>query len=149
MSDVRACRLSRPARRCPSRPARVDRPDDALPPTRHVSAPNRTAVPDDERQIVSLPRALLLDPTMAGSWQEDAACKGIDIEMFFSLDDEDQARALDLCRACDVQQDCLRTAIEQREMYGIWGGTREAERRSIIREHRRAERERRRVIDAA
>ncbi|MBW3621255.1 MAG: WhiB family transcriptional regulator, partial [Actinobacteria bacterium] len=40
-------------------------------------------------------------------------------------------------------RECLRDAIEQREMYGIWGGTRESDRRSIIRDQRRQDRERR------
>lgn len=77
------------------------------------------------------------------SWQDDANCKGVDIDIFFSLDEDDQKEALGLCKACPVQRECLQDAIDQREMYGIWGGTRESERRSIIRDHRRQERKRR------
>ncbi|MBW3621617.1 MAG: WhiB family transcriptional regulator, partial [Actinobacteria bacterium] len=55
------------------------------------------------------------------SWQDDANCKGVDIDIFFSLDETDQKQALELCKACPVQRECLRDAIEQREMYGIWG----------------------------
>ncbi len=76
-------------------------------------------------------------------WQEEAACKGVDLDIFFSLDETDQKQALELCRGCPVQQECLRDAIQQREMYGIWGGMRESERRSLIRDRRRQERERR------
>ena len=77
------------------------------------------------------------------SWQDDANCKGVDIDIFFSLDETDQKQALELCKACPVQPECLRDAIEQREMYGIWGGMRESDRRSIIRDQRRQDRERR------
>lgn len=77
------------------------------------------------------------------SWSDDAACKGVDIDIFFSLDDADQRQALQLCRSCPVQQECLRYAIDQREMYGIWGGMSESERRGIIRDRRRRDRERR------
>jgi WhiB family redox-sensing transcriptional regulator len=77
------------------------------------------------------------------SWQDDANCKGADIDLFFSLDEADQREALELCKACPVQRECLRDAIETREMYGIWGGMRESDRRSIIRDQRRQERERR------
>lgn len=76
-------------------------------------------------------------------WQEEAACRDADIELFFSLDDDDQRAAQELCRSCPVQQECLRFALENREMYGIWGGMQESDRRSVIRERRREERERR------
>jgi WhiB family redox-sensing transcriptional regulator len=82
------------------------------------------------------------------SWQDDAACKGVDIGIFFSLDDDDQKQALELCRSCPVQQQCLRDAIEHGETYGIWGGMKESERRGIIRDRRRQDRDRRRT-DAA
>lgn len=78
------------------------------------------------------------------SWSEEAACQGLDIDIFFSSDDGEQKQALELCRACPVQRECLRYAIDQREMYGIWGGMTESERRGIIRDRRRRERETRR-----
>lgn len=77
------------------------------------------------------------------SWQDAAACKGVDIDIFFSLDEHDQRQALELCKACPVQQECLRDAITHGEMYGIWGGMRESERRGIIRDRRRQHRGRR------
>lgn len=81
------------------------------------------------------------------SWHDDANCRGVDIDIFFSLDDLDQKNALELCKACPVRRECLQDALEQHEMYGIWGGTTESDRRSMIRDHRRQERERR--ADAA
>ena len=84
----------------------------------------------------------LLGISLPDDWQEDAACRDADISMFFSLDDDDQRAAQELCKSCPVQQDCLRFAIENREMYGIWGGMLEGDRRSLIRERRREARER-------
>jgi WhiB family transcriptional regulator, redox-sensing transcriptional regulator len=97
---------------------------------------------------VSLSSAFLTT-VLEEEWQEQAACQEVDQDLFFSLDETDQREALQLCRGCPVQQDCLRFAIEQREMYGIWGGMRESERRSMIRERRRQDRERRRADEAA
>lgn len=92
---------------------------------------------------MSLTTTNLLGVALPDSWQEDAACRDADIGVFFSLDDEDQRAAQELCKTCPVQQDCLRFAIENREMYGIWGGMQESDRRSLIRERRREQRERR------
>ena len=93
---------------------------------------------------MSVAKALFGDqPFAGGGWQEDAACRSTDIELFFSVEDEDQRAALEHCRNCPVQQECLQYAIENREMYGIWGGMQESERRSIIRDMRRRERENR------
>jgi WhiB family transcriptional regulator, redox-sensing transcriptional regulator len=76
-----------------------------------------------------------------GGWQERAACRGADVELFFSVDEEEQKQALELCARCDVRSECLETAIANREMYGIWGGMLESDRRSFIRDLRRRERE--------
>ncbi|MDQ4129699.1 MAG: WhiB family transcriptional regulator [Actinomycetota bacterium] len=75
--------------------------------------------------------------------QERAACRGADVELFFSVDEEDQQRALEYCACCEVWRQCLEFAIANREVYGIWGGLRESERRALIRDFRRREREER------
>ena len=99
---------------------------------------------------MSVTRQLFGDlPAATPDWQEDAACRGADIDIFFSLDEDDQRQALELCQACPVREQCLRDAIEHREMYGIWGGMQESDRRSIIRERRRQERERRKQAHEA
>lgn len=81
--------------------------------------------------------------TSTEAWAQDAACRDADIDLFFSSHDEEQRAALELCRSCPVQADCLRYALENGEMYGIWGGMRESDRRARIREQRRRTRERR------
>lgn len=99
---------------------------------------------------MSVPTLVFGDRTsFDGEWQSDAQCHDIDVEVFFSLDEQDQRQALETCKACPVQQECLRYAIDSREMYGIWGGMTESERRGIIRENRRVDRERRKARKAA
>ena len=41
----------------------------------------------------------------------------------------DQARVM--CGGCAVQPECLDAAVASRELFGIWGGTSERERRGI------------------
>lgn len=87
------------------------------------------------------------------TWEERAACRGADVELFFSVEEEDQQRALEYCMQCTVRQQCLESAVTHREMYGIWGGMPESDRRTLIREIRRREREtrgrRKQTTDAA
>jgi WhiB family transcriptional regulator, redox-sensing transcriptional regulator len=80
-------------------------------------------------------RAVAPEPT---PFVEDAACREADAELFFSQDETLQQEALSLCAACPVRQECLEHALVNGEQYGIWGGTREGERRRLARERRRA-----------
>ncbi|GGI07249.1 WhiB family transcriptional regulator [Egicoccus halophilus] len=72
-----------------------------------------------------------------GSWHEEANCKDVEVDVFFSLDEEDQREALARCNGCQVRPQCLEYAVVNREQYGIWGGTREQERRRLMRDRRR------------
>lgn len=64
-------------------------------------------------------------------WFDDAACRGLDAEIFYPQ----QGKALDLARAtcasCPVQPECAELAIANHELFGIWGGTSERQRRRI------------------
>lgn len=82
-----------------------------------------------------------LQGTESASWRAQARCAGVDVELFFTADDDARTRALELCQSCPVRDDCYRAAVERGEMHGIWGGTEASERRSRIRERRRRERE--------
>ncbi|MEX2549458.1 MAG: WhiB family transcriptional regulator [Nitriliruptoraceae bacterium] len=73
-----------------------------------------------------------------GTWQNDAACRDADPELFFSANEDDRAVALDMCAGCPVRTECLDHALETREAYGIWGGTDEQERKRLLRRRRRA-----------
>ncbi|MGO8825641.1 MAG: WhiB family transcriptional regulator [Acidimicrobiales bacterium] len=70
---------------------------------------------------------------MFAEWQDRAACKG-ETEAFFSYDEERVAHALAICENCPVRQECLQMALADRNLFGVWGGTTQAERRRI---HRR------------
>lgn len=77
---------------------------------------------------------------MSGDWKMGAACLGVDPDLFFPERGEnaDNAEAKRICRSCPVQVECLDYALENREIYGIWGGTSERERRRIRRARARA-----------
>jgi WhiB family redox-sensing transcriptional regulator len=74
-------------------------------------------------------------------WSDGAACRGIENLLFFSPDvmeskevrSRRERQAKQLCADCDVREDCLNTALAQRESYGIWGGLTEIERRALLR----------------
>lgn len=72
------------------------------------------------------------------SWQADAACAEVDADLFFSQDEELQQEALAVCASCPVRRECLEHALAHGEHYGIWGGTREGERRRLMRQQQRA-----------
>lgn len=76
--------------------------------------------------------------TSVGTWQQDAACRDTDPDLFFSTAEPDRAEALKLCGACPVRLECLEHALATREAYGIWGGTDEQERKRLVRRRRRA-----------
>ena len=64
------------------------------------------------------------------TWQDDAACLGLDPEVFFRTDTRDAKEA---CRSCAVRLDCLEHALANGERFGVWGGLSERERRRVRR----------------
>ena len=71
------------------------------------------------------------------AWQNKAACKGTDTELFYSEIGARCASAKAVCAACPVCDTCLEFALANREMFGVWGGTSEHERRRLRAERRR------------
>jgi WhiB family redox-sensing transcriptional regulator len=67
------------------------------------------------------------------AWAADAACATADSRWFYPGRGEDIAPALMYCAACPVAGDCLEYALAHGEIFGIWGGTSERERRRIRR----------------
>lgn len=102
--------------------------------------------------------SLALPPGL--DWQERAACRGKDPELFFapdvSLDDADlaelaeavaerkrrEAAAKSICSGCIVRASCLewRLADEHQLDAGVWGGKNEQERWMLHRNRVRAAR---------
>ena len=67
-------------------------------------------------------------------WWKSAACQDADPELFFPVSSvgpsrKDIARAKAVCAACIVRRPCLQFALATHQMYGVWGGTTEEERR--------------------
>lgn len=86
------------------------------------------------------PIRLLPQPVAeAWSWQLEAACRGIDSQMFFSPDAERGTRrmarervAKAVCRSCPVIAICREHALRAREPFGVWGGMTTEERRTAL-----------------
>jgi WhiB family transcriptional regulator, redox-sensing transcriptional regulator len=70
----------------------------------------------------------------------DAACRGMDAEVFFPPADGDDGMAKEICAACPVRAACLAFAIDHAERFGVWGGLNEKERARLTAEQREAAR---------
>ena len=75
-------------------------------------------------------------------WQTQAACRGMDITVFFHPPDERNAArerraaaAKAICHVCPATAACRQHALQAREPYGIWGGLSENERASVLGVH--------------
>jgi len=62
-------------------------------------------------------------------WQRQAACLGMDSEVFFPPESERPAararrvqKAVAVCARCLVREACRRWARTAQEPYGVWGG---------------------------
>ncbi|HLZ39029.1 MAG TPA: WhiB family transcriptional regulator [Mycobacteriales bacterium] len=89
--------------------------------------------------LAPLPAALA-----PGAWQDSAACRFEDRDLFFPPDEERgryagfrEAAAKQICRSCPVAGECLDYALRADERYGVWGGM-SAEERERVRRRRRA-----------
>jgi WhiB family redox-sensing transcriptional regulator len=68
-------------------------------------------------------------------WQEDAACRGLGPDLFYSDAPVDVAEARAICSTCLVVAECR--DYGEGEQYGVWGGV-DRERRAQRRERRRS-----------
>ena len=68
--------------------------------------------------------ALLTDARSGADWA-DASCRdgtaGM-VELFFSEQLDDIARAKAICALCPVAEPCFQGALARREPWGVWGG---------------------------
>ena len=62
------------------------------------------------------------------------ACATEPTDLFFPHESEDGAPAKAICQVCPFRRPCLAFALT-RQVSGVWGGTTEAERRSLRRRH--------------
>lgn len=68
------------------------------------------------------------------AWADQGNCIG-EADLFYHSDDESRAhrrrkekQAKGLCETCPVRTQCQQHAMENRELYGVWGGLSENER---------------------
>ncbi len=75
----------------------------------------------------------MLEPDV--SWRDQAACNGVDSQVFFPDSEEDvaSAAAKTICADCPVLQTCLQYALATNQGAGVWGGLDEGERRRMRR----------------
>lgn len=72
---------------------------------------------------------------MSSHWDDQAACKGMDTELWFSETDWCVTKAKDICAGCPVAERCREEAVSNR-LRGVWGGTNEYDRERIRRSRR-------------
>ncbi|TNC24637.1 WhiB family transcriptional regulator [Amycolatopsis alkalitolerans] len=76
-----------------------------------------------------------------GDWQERAACRDEDPELFFPVSEmgpgaRQVARAKAVCARCPVRAECLEYALDTGLDHGIFGGMTDTERRKLVRRTR-------------
>lgn len=70
-------------------------------------------------------------------WQVHARCTDVDPEIFFPERGGSSKAARAVCSGCVVRAQCLEYALNNKEQFGIWGGTSERERRRLRKERAR------------
>ena len=72
-------------------------------------------------------------PTRNLDWKADAACRDLDVDLFFPDAESESGPALEVCAGCPVREACLDFALRTRQHDGVWGGATETERKRIRR----------------
>ena len=76
------------------------------------------------------------------SWQEQAACRGANTDMFFmeeyqtGINQKKIVAAREMCGGCLVSKKCLDFALDNYIDFGIWAGTTPLQRKVLRRERR-------------
>lgn len=77
-------------------------------------------------------------PLTNQNWRKLSACRGVDPDVFYPVNDDEAEVAKAVCAVCAVRQPCLEFALSARERDGVWGGATEKERRRIMRQRRKS-----------
>lgn len=85
---------------------------------------------------LSLLAALVAD-AREQAWMDDALCAQVGTDLFFPTKGEQSADAKRVCTGCPVRSECLEYALADEDLFGVWGGTSQLERRRIRRGPRR------------
>ena len=65
------------------------------------------------------------------AWMIAARCKDLDPAMFFPRDGAGVKFAKKICAGCPVRTSCLKYAVDNGIVFGIWGGVSERGRRQL------------------
>ena len=68
-------------------------------------------------------------------WQRQGACLGAHPDLFFPERGQSTQPAKEICKICQVKEECLQFALDINERFGIWGGMSEGERRKFKAKH--------------
>lgn len=71
-------------------------------------------------------------------WRLSARCAEIGGDLWFPEESCVGNDAKSICEGCPVQFECLETALENNEKFGIWGGLSPNQRKKIMRQRRLA-----------
>jgi WhiB family redox-sensing transcriptional regulator len=77
---------------------------------------------------------IIAKPDLDTKWKDASNCLGVDPDLFFPERGASTREAKEVCRGCEVREDCLEYALQNGEKFGIWGGMSERERRRIRRQ---------------
>lgn len=70
-------------------------------------------------------------------WRLEAACRGMDTALFYpECHERHPDEVKEACARCTVAAECLAFALENGEVYGMWGGLPVRQRRKIRRQRR-------------
>jgi len=66
--------------------------------------------------------ALIDADQQAGTAGSDIPCREYDAELWFAESPADVEFAKALCGACPLRDECLASALDREEPWGVWGG---------------------------
>ena len=67
-------------------------------------------------------------------WKLEGVCRTVDPDLWYPENSSPAWEAKRLCRNCPVVTQCLEYALDNKEMFGIWGGLSPRERQRIRRD---------------
>ena len=56
------------------------------------------------------------------AWRGHAACQEADPLLFFPENSTQKAAARAICAKCSVKTECLQSALDNNDLFGMWGG---------------------------
>jgi WhiB family redox-sensing transcriptional regulator len=66
-------------------------------------------------------------------WMREAACRGMDTNLFFPITGQHAVEAKTVCARCPVAEACRDYALKSGEKWGVWGGMTEKDRKTVRR----------------